>query len=74
MHAARREVLQFETNWLRSFADVYESSDASFAFSTKKLRGANVSLVDVRMALRRREVIYAEKLVARVIRTWGTAF
>ena len=62
MKAALRQVLKFETEWLRGCAEAFQPVDAGFAFSAHRLRVTGISLVDIRNALRMCEVVYANKL------------
>src|SRR5260370_6169239 len=62
MKAARRKVQKSETEWLRAYAEAYEPTETGFAFPAERLREISASLVDIRVALRRCEVIYADKL------------
>jgi len=62
MSAVAKRVLKFETEWLCSYASAYDPNEEGFAFSERQLRQGRISLVELRNALRRCVVVYAEKL------------
>ncbi|WP_296578832.1 DUF4258 domain-containing protein [Phreatobacter sp.] len=54
-------ILEFETNWIRAYAETYMPSDAPFSFRPAQLRATGLSLVDIRNVLRSGLVVFSEK-------------
>lgn len=50
-----------ETMWLREWARTLLSSDGTFSFSPQGLRDAEVTLVEIRYAMRFSTVVFTEK-------------
>jgi hypothetical protein len=62
MKAEQKSILKFETEWLREYASTYDPADAGFEFPDELLRRSGINLIELRNALRRCVVLFAEKL------------
>jgi hypothetical protein len=51
-----------QTEWMRAYAQAYLPNESGFWFSTEMLKAENVTLIDIRHALRVGHVINDEKL------------
>jgi len=52
----------FETTWLQEYAGSFRPTDAPFRFAEDDLRRAGLTVVDIMVALREGEVVWADKL------------
>lgn len=51
-----------ETEWIRGYAKSYLPNEAGFSFPPRMLRERNISIIQIRHALRHGAVVYADKL------------
>lgn len=62
MEETKRLEHLIETTWIQGFASTYLPTDLGFTFSPEMLRANDVSIVDLRNALRSGHVVSTEKL------------
>ena len=62
MAALPKNAPEFETTWLRAYADSYATDETGFTFSDGLLLEKGTNLVEIRNAFRRCVVVFADKL------------